>query len=244
MKKIIMAAATLATICFAEVEIDPLKFGMDRNSCDEVLYKKGYVNCYNNTERGSNFTLVHARDIYMPEEVLEKEFDLADDLELDKKFRSTAEDYVGLRDLLPTKLKQTFLTSGTLDEKKEGSLFSNTVPMSDAAYKEWEKVEDFEKNIIKKYKSIYIITGVVYPERDERMGDKMGIPNLFYKIYFSADTNKMMGIAIPQKGKSQGKGFYNYTLPVKDLEQMTGIKFFPKLKEETAISLKSKTSHF
>ena len=243
MKKIILLTSIISTILFAEIKPNHLMYGIEAE-CDQVVKKNGYVNCYNHEERGPNFIQYNLTDGYLEKKILDTEILLLEDKEIEKQFRNTAEDYLTLKGLLPTKLKSSYSSSVSLKNKKDSSLFSNTVPMRDSVYNVWEKTEDFEKKLVKKYKTIHVVSGVTYQKRDPKREGMIGIPEYFYKIYFSPSTSKMLGLIIPHSNLKTKRNFYGYSVPVTDIEALTGNKFFPKLEEGLAKRIKRKIVYF
>lgn len=243
MKKVIYLVIPLLMTNVLSKDLDHTKYGA-KAKCGALLKKKGYVNCYNNKQKGPSFVMYNAKDVYMPKNVLDTKAPLKEDLKVKKEYRVKISDYKQIKGYLPTKLKTTYLSSSKLSEKKESSLLSNTVPMKDIAYESWKEIEKYELSLIKKYNDLHIITGVIYLKRDPRKPDIIGIPEYFYKIIFSPDTNKMISFVVPQENHRKEKSFYNYAAPVKDIESKTGIKFFSKLEEEASVNLKKKISFF
>ena len=118
------------------------------------------------------------------------------------------------------------------------------VPMRDPSYEVWKKFETFEKRLVKKYKTIHVISGATYQEKTEKREGKMGIPEFFYKIYFSPNTSKMLGLVVPNTNFKKAKSLYSYTTPVVDIERLTGNKYFPKIKESLSKRVKKKIPNF
>ncbi|MGO4772530.1 DNA/RNA non-specific endonuclease [Flavobacterium sp. W22_SRS_FK3] len=95
----------------------------------------------------------------------------------------------------------------------------------------WNRLENKVRYWAVKYNDIYVVTGGILKDSDKKIGtEKVSVPKYFYKIILakSGKDHKAIAFLIPNE-KSQ-KGIYEFVVPVETLEKMTGIDFFPNLK--------------
>jgi len=95
----------------------------------------------------------------------------------------------------------------------------------------WNRLENKVRYWAGKYKNLYVVTGGVLKESDKKIGtEKVSVPKYFYKIVLtqSGKQHKAIAFLIPNE-KSQ-KGIYEFVVSIETLEKMTGIDFFPNLK--------------
>jgi endonuclease G len=95
----------------------------------------------------------------------------------------------------------------------------------------WNRLENKVRYWAGKYNNIYVVTGGVLKDSDKKIGtEEVSVPKYFYKIVLakSGKEHKAIAFLIPNE-KSQ-KGIYEFVVPVETLEKMTGIDFFPNLK--------------
>lgn len=96
----------------------------------------------------------------------------------------------------------------------------------------WNRLENKVRYWAGKYNDIYVVTGGVLKDSDKKIGtEEVSVPKYFYKIVLakSGKEHKAIAFLIPNE-KSQ-KGIYEFVVPVETLEKMTGIDFFPNLKD-------------
>ncbi|MBP5366697.1 MAG: DNA/RNA non-specific endonuclease [Bacteroidales bacterium] len=127
-----------------------------------------------------------------------------------------------------------------LDAQIETFYMSNMSPqVPDFNRGIWKDLEEQTRRWVQKHDSIYIVTGPVLKGRLTRIGTqtRVSVPRYFYKILYSPrDKGHMIAYLMPNKNC---KGSPNdYIVSVDSVESFTGLKFFPKIKNEK--SLKSK----
>jgi endonuclease G len=95
----------------------------------------------------------------------------------------------------------------------------------------WNRLENKVRYWAGKYNNIYVVTGGILKQADKKIGtEKVSVPKYFYKIVVakSGKEHKAIAFLIPNE-KSQ-KGIYEFVVSIETLEKMTGIDFFPNLK--------------
>lgn len=114
----------------------------------------------------------------------------------------------------------TFLTSNISPQLRD---FNNGI---------WNRLEQKVRYWAVKYDGLYVITGGVLKESSRTIGkDKVLVPKYFYKILLDNDEGnyKMIAFLVPNEGSN--KPLYSFVVSVDRVEEMTGIDFFPKLKD-------------
>ncbi|MGP1588140.1 MAG: DNA/RNA non-specific endonuclease [Treponemataceae bacterium] len=113
---------------------------------------------------------------------------------------------------------------------------SNMSPQhSDLNRKIWAVIEKEGREWAEKYGSVYIVTGpVLNKENFAAIGEnKVAVPEFFYKIFvsWSNEDNKYVYISylVPNSFNSQNPK--DYTTSVTELENLTGIDFYPLLND-------------
>ncbi len=126
--------------------------------------------------------------------------------------------------------ESTFLTSNISPQKYE---FNAGI---------WNRLEQKVRYWAKKQDSIYVVTGGVLSNDLATIGfENVAVPKYFYKILLSKDGEKMIGFLVPHE-KSE-KPLYSFIMAVDKIEEMTGIDFFPALKDEIESKLESKSDY-
>ena len=119
----------------------------------------------------------------------------------------------------------------TYDAYHETFLTSNISPQEHSFNSGlWNSLEQKVRYWAGRYDDVYIITGGVLIDGLKTIGDeRVSIPEEFYKIVFDKRGEDYRAIAfLMPNGKTSGS-FYNYMVSIDDIEQKTGIDFFPNL---------------
>ncbi len=95
----------------------------------------------------------------------------------------------------------------------------------------WKSLEIYVRNTTSELGCLYVVTGPVLEKNLQNIGENIvSVPKYFYKtLLFYSDT-LVTGIAflIPNE-KAEDKNLFSYTLPIRDLETLTGINFWHSL---------------
>jgi endonuclease G len=104
----------------------------------------------------------------------------------------------------------------------------------------WKKLETWTRQQAIVDSIIYVVTGPVFVNNLGTIGkNEVTIPGYFYKILLKQQDSKTITIAflIPQIG-AVGK-IQDYIVPVNTIETLTGIDFFPELKNSQENKIES-----
>jgi endonuclease G, mitochondrial len=108
----------------------------------------------------------------------------------------------------------------------------------------WNRLEQKVRYWANKYDGLYVITGGVLTNDLETIGSEdVAVPDYFYKVLVSKSKQnyKMIGFLLPNKDSD--KALYEFVVSVDEIEQKTGIDFFPKLEDSIENNLEKSSSY-
>ncbi|WP_149205632.1 DNA/RNA non-specific endonuclease [Flavobacterium johnsoniae] len=95
----------------------------------------------------------------------------------------------------------------------------------------WNRIEQKTRYWAGKYNDIYVVTGGVLKDTDKKIGtEKVSVPKYFYKIVLAKSGKEHKAIAFLVPNEDSDKSIYDFVVPIETVEKMTGIDFFPNLK--------------
>lgn len=95
----------------------------------------------------------------------------------------------------------------------------------------WNKLEQKTRYWGGKYNDIYVVTGGILKDSDKKIGtEKVSVPKYFYKIILAKSGKEHKAIAFLVPNEDSDKSLYDFVVSIETLEKMTGIDFFPNLK--------------
>jgi len=102
----------------------------------------------------------------------------------------------------------------------------------------WKELEETVRDWARKKGSVYIVTGPLFYENGTPTIGKndVAVPDAFYKIILEEGTEKSVSFIIPNE--LSNKHLKEYQVSINDVEDQTGINFFPSLLDEEAESEK------
>lgn len=105
----------------------------------------------------------------------------------------------------------------------------------------WSKVEDWVRDAALANGGLYVVTGPVLSGSCGKVKQSITVPCSYYKIVFKGGANpKMLGFILSNAGASGS--ISRFTVSIDEIEQKTGIDFFPQLDDALERSLESKVS--
>lgn len=108
----------------------------------------------------------------------------------------------------------------------------------------WNDLEQQTRYWAKKYNHIYVITGGVLKDNLKTIGsEKVAVPNQFYKILFDSTKPEIKAIAFLLPHKESNQPLYEFVVSIDEIEQKTGIDFFPKLPDHIENKLEKSTNY-
>lgn len=130
---------------------------------------------------------------------------------------------------------------------RESFLMSNISPQT-SEFNDgiWQRAEKLVRRWAEEYDSIYVITGPVLeydlPQFVGRAGNKISIPRLFYKVVY--DPVRHVGIALLIEHRNFKRPLHSFAVTIDQIEQATGINFFPGIDNEESIESTLNTSQW
>ena len=106
----------------------------------------------------------------------------------------------------------------------------------------WKSIEELTRDNAKKYGRILVVTGPAFTSAEGlgSIGDnKVLIPNAFYKVLLAYDGG-YTGIGFYCENVAGKKKLDHYAKSIDEIEEITGIDFFPRLPDEIETSIESK----
>ena len=95
----------------------------------------------------------------------------------------------------------------------------------------WNRLEQKTRYWAGKYNDVYVVTGGILKDSDKKIGtEKVSVPGYFYKIILAKSEKEHKAIAFLVPNEDSDKSIYDFMVPIETLEKMTGIDFFPNLK--------------
>jgi endonuclease G len=95
----------------------------------------------------------------------------------------------------------------------------------------WNRIEQKTRYWADKYADIYVVTGGVLKDSDKKIGtEEVSVPKYFYKIIFTKQGNKNKAIAFLVPNQDSDNSIYDFVVSIEMIEKMTGIDFFPNIK--------------
>lgn len=115
---------------------------------------------------------------------------------------------------------------------RESFYLSNISPQIGKGFNQtgglWYKAEDLEVEFAKKHQVIYSISGPIFTEVLEAIGNNsVSVPGHFYKVILYTDTNgywQCIGFLFPNK-EDRSTSPYDHIVPVRTLENLSQINF-------------------
>lgn len=108
----------------------------------------------------------------------------------------------------------------------------------------WNRLEQKVRYWSTKYDGVYVITGGVLKKTTKTIGtESVVVPDYFYKIVFDDDHNKLKAIAFLMPNKKSDAPLYTFVVSIDQIEEMTGIDFFPKVNDDIENALEKNSGY-
>ncbi len=199
---------------------------------NEIIEHFAYTLSYNEKHEQADWVAYELTK----EHVLNKTYERADDFRADAAISSGS---AQLSDYEPTKMTYA---RGHLapaadfrwSEKamSESFLMSNMSPqVHDFNSGKWSYLEMEVRHWAEIYNGVYVVTGPVLKDSLPTIGEnKVSVPEKYYKIILDADEENAIAFIMPNEDISDT--FKNYAVTIDEVENETGIDFFPLLDDK------------
>jgi len=124
---------------------------------------------------------------------------------------------------------------------KESFYFSNICPQNrNLNAGVWNNLEEQVRALASQKGSIYVVCGPIVDENPQTIGaNNVVVPQRFFKALLQNNTGNWYAIGFVFDNKSGKRPLSTYALSVSELQEITGITFFPSLPKEIAENVKS-----
>ncbi|MEH6536406.1 MAG: DNA/RNA non-specific endonuclease [Psychroserpens sp.] len=137
----------------------------------------------------------------------------------DRKYSKTAHD-------------ETFLTSNISPQEHK---FNSGI---------WNTLEQKVRFWANKYDGVFVVTGGVLSGNMKTIGDEeVSVPNQFYKVLIDNNTGSTKVIAFLMPHQNSNQPLYEFVVSVDEVEELTGIDFFPELEDKIEEKLEASSSY-
>lgn len=207
----------------------------DTQRDDQILYRTGYITSYNKITKLPNWvawkltkdrTSGHVPrcqnfspdyDVPAPRQELD-DWDNKESEEFDHGHMCPAGDNKWARKAM----EETFL-------------LTNICPQNSKLNQEtWEHLESHCRWWANKYGTIYIIAGPIFRNKNYRTfgNNKIAIPDAFFKVILHINEKpKALGFIYENTYPKDKDRMEDHVVPISEIEKVTGMKFFPFLKD-------------
>lgn len=104
----------------------------------------------------------------------------------------------------------------------------------------WSTMEDQVRRWALSYQKLYVVTGPIFKDNIGTIGeDKVTVPGYYYKVLFDG-KDKMIGLIVPNASSSSK--LEQFVVTVDEIEQKTGVDFFPELEDKLENQLEGSVS--
>jgi len=120
---------------------------------------------------------------------------------------------------------------------EETFLLTNICPQNSQLNQEtWEHLESHCRWWANKYGTIYIIAGPIFRNKNYRTfgNNKIAIPDAFFKVVLRMNKGKpkALGFIYENTYPKQKDRMEDHVIPISEIEKITGLQFFPFLKDK------------
>ena len=128
--------------------------------------------------------------------------------------------------------EETFLTSNISPQKHD---FNSGI---------WNTLEQKVRYWASKYDGVFVVTGGVLKGKMKTIGyEKVAVPDRFYKILIDSNSGNIKMIAFLIPHENSNKPLCEFVVSVDDIENLTGIDFFPQLEDSLENKLEASSSY-
>ncbi|CAM1339282.1 DNA/RNA non-specific endonuclease [Tenacibaculum aestuarii] len=108
----------------------------------------------------------------------------------------------------------------------------------------WNKLEQKTRYWAKKYNHLYVVTGGVLEPNLKTIGkENVSVPNYFYKVLLDYTEPEVKAIAFLLPHEDSNKPLSDFVVSIDELEQKTGIDFFPGLPDDLENKLEASANY-
>ena len=211
---------------------------------EQILRRTGYTTSYNKETRNPNWVAWHLTKGHTYGKNQRSDEVFSEDTEVSP--RATDNDYYNSRydrgHMCPAGDNKWDATAMT-----ESFLFTNICPQVHALNEgAWNDLELACRRWARKYGDVYIVCGPILDDSQHRTigRRKVVVPKRFFKVILCLqDGPKAIGFIYENSSHNSRSLFKNAT-NVDEIEQLTGIDFFPKLRDDIETRIEATRGYF
>ncbi len=205
-------------------------FFLPTSTTGSIVIHKNYALSYSEKHEQAEWVAYELKKEHLSKNEFKRPY-----FEMDKKVSSSSADWRNFKNsgydrghLCPAgdrrfsfeAFEETFLTSNISPQNHE---FNSQI---------WNHLEQKVRYWAKVYDGVYVVTGGVLSNDLKTIGyEAVSVPKYFYKIVLkdAPENPKIIAFLIPHQNSK--KSLKKFAVPVDQIEQLTGIDFFPKLED-------------
>ena len=108
----------------------------------------------------------------------------------------------------------------------------------------WSRLEHKVRYWAKKNDGVFVVTGGVLKNGLKTIGDEdVAVPNQFYKVILDNTKGNIKVLAFLMDHKDSDLPLYEFVVSVDEVEDLTGINFFPELQDNIENKLEASSSY-
>lgn len=126
----------------------------------------------------------------------------------------------------------------------ESFYLSNICPQNKNLNKgDWKELEELAREWAKEYGNIYIACGPIVAANHKTIGENnVAVPESFFKVFLRKTENRWTTIGFLFENKAGNKKLNTYIRSIDEIEELTGIDFFPLLPDNVEETIESQTN--
>jgi endonuclease G, mitochondrial len=120
----------------------------------------------------------------------------------------------------------------------ESFLLSNMAPQVGIGFNRhiWAHLEDEVRVWAERRGDVVVVTGPIYGSHKPIGDEKVAVPDKFYKIVYEPARNRAIALVLPNR-KIKGNDLEPFVTSVDEVEELTGINFFPDVRKSKQRSM-------
>ena len=126
----------------------------------------------------------------------------------------------------------------------ESFYLSNICPQNKNLNKgDWKELEELARKWALEYGNIYIACGPIVADNHKTIGqNNVAVPESFFKVFLRETNNGWATIGFLFENKAGNKKLNTYIRNIDEIEELTGIDFFPLLPDNVEETIESQTN--
>ena len=128
----------------------------------------------------------------------------------------------------------------------ESFYLSNICPQNKNLNKgDWKELEELARKWALEYGNIYIACGPIVADNHKTIGqNNVAVPESFFKVFLRETNNRWTTIGFLFENKAGNKKLNTYIRSIDEIEELTGIDFFPLLADDVEEAIERQTNTY